>query len=222
MYRYFVQPQFNQGTQSLFGYELLIREYQGDHWGLPVNFSDIDADIQTDLLLGIADQLKLKIPTVAFNVNRTQFLDADMTAQLIAIQVAISPLHLMIEVTEEAQDCTATPEQLRRQIALYHHNGIQISLDDIESGGNVLAEIRHLLAEVDEIKFAMQNFRRAHREAEIPSQLAYWQRVANFYHVQLVVEGIENAADEVLLDRLGLQLRQGYYYGKPHLFPEAR
>mgnify|MGYP003366573327 FL=1 len=63
----------------------------------------------------------------------------------------------------------------------------------------------------------MQNFRSEHRESQIVDQLKFWKKVADQYHLRLVVEGTETAEEDQLLDDLDLPFRQGYFYGKPHL-----
>ncbi|WP_461243577.1 EAL domain-containing protein [Secundilactobacillus muriivasis] len=218
MYRYFIQPQLNQDTRSLIGYEMLIRKYEDDRWILPQHFATIPVAIQTRLLAQVAQQLALKIGSVSFNLNRTQFVNAEMAAALIQVQHAIYPVTLVVEVTEEPSDQDISLSQLQDQIVAFAEHGIQFSLDDVSTGDNRYAQIKSLLPLASELKFAMQNFRTEQRAKEIQPALQFWRQVAEQYNLRLIVEGIENADDEQLLDQLELPFRQGYYYGRPHLF----
>lgn len=218
MYRYFIQPQLNKFTQSLFGYEFLIRKFDDQHWILPEDFNAILVDVQAVLLQQTAGKLALKISSVSFNLNRTQFMDPEMAAALAKVQLALYPVRLIVEVTEEATDSQVSQQQVVTQLRYYDQHGIQISIDDVGSGHNTFANVEAFLPFAHELKFAMQNFRREGRADEIPDQLVRWRKIADQYHLRFVVEGIENDEDDQLLDQLEIPYRQGYYYGKPHLF----
>jgi len=217
VYRYFIQPQLNKFTNSLVGYETLIRKYDEKHWSLPQNFEAIPVDEQVSLLKKTAHRIGLKVGSISFNLNRRQFIDPQMAAALIGVQREIFPVELIIEVTEEESDKLVSDDQLLESVKHYTKHGIQVSADDVGSGGNTYDSIKFLLPYIDEIKFAMQNFRSEHRESQIVDQLKFWKKVADQYHLRLVVEGTETAEEDQLLDDLDLPFRQGYFYGKPHL-----
>lgn len=75
MYRYFLQPQIDVLNNSLIGYEMLIRQQIDDKWVLPHDFASIPIDVQADLIQRTAQKLILKIGSVSYNVNRSQFID---------------------------------------------------------------------------------------------------------------------------------------------------
>lgn len=218
MYRYFIQPQLNRFTNSLIGYEMLIRKQEGANWHLPANFASIPIKVQVALLQAVAIDLSLKIGSVSFNLNRTQFVDDRMAAALINAQHHFYPVSLVVEVTEELGDHGISLAQLEAQVQKYDQHGIQFSLDDVGTGKNTFENIEPLLGYAAEVKFAMQNFRKEGREDEIPDQLAFWKKVAETYNLRMIIEGIENDQEDALLDKLELPFRQGYYYGAPHLF----
>nr|WP_203650195.1 EAL domain-containing protein [Secundilactobacillus yichangensis] len=217
MYRYFIQPQLNKFTNSLVGYEMLIRKYDDERWRLPQNFAAIPVDEQISLLKKTAHRIGLKVDSISFNLNRRQFIDPHMEEALIDVQHEIFPVKLIIEVTEEESDRLVSEEKLLASCRRYADNGVQISLDDVGSGRNTYENIKPLLKYADEIKFAMQNFRNENKECKIVEQLQFWKKIANQYHIRLVVEGTESAEEDQLLDDLDLPYRQGYFYGKPHL-----
>ncbi|RRK11782.1 EAL domain-containing protein [Lactiplantibacillus garii] len=220
MYRYFIQPQLDKFNNSLIGYEMLIRyrETPQDRWTLPASFENIPIDVQVNLLKATASELALKIGSVSINFNRKQFLNDCIASAVIDAQKKLFPVKVVVEVTEEAGEDQYSLAAIEQQIAKYKANGLQFSLDDVGTGINVYDHIQPLLDSAEEIKFAMQNFRAEKREAEIPKELAFWWQVAQEHDMRLILEGVENEQEDQMADELNIPLRQGYYYGKPHLF----
>lgn len=220
MYRYFIQPQLNKFTNSLVGYEMLIRKYDPSdgQWRLPNDLASIPLVDQISLLSETAEKLTLKIDAISFNLNWSQFVSKDMAHELLNVQRTLYPVHLIVEVTEEVSDVKVPLQQMKQQMNYYIDHGIQLSLDDVGSGRNTYDAIKELLPMVSELKFPMQNFRREGRSSEIKIQLMFWKEIAQTYNIRMVVEGIENTTDDALLDTMKIPFRQGYYYGKPHLF----
>lgn len=218
MYRYFLQPQLDALNNSLIGYELLIRQRVDDKWILPHNFESIPIDVQADLIARTAKKLMLKIGSVSFNVNQGQFIDCTIAQAILNAQKQIYPVNLVLEVTEEVTDEHVTNQQIIDQVHFFDEHGIQLSLDDIGTGLNTYDHLKPILKYASEIKFAMQNFRQEGREAEIPENLKFWKGIADQYKLRLILEGVENQEESDMADDLEIDLRQGWFYGKPHLF----
>lgn len=218
MYRYFLQPQLDTSNNSLIGYELLIRQQVDGKWILPHDFASIPIDVQADLIQRTAKKLLLKIGSISFNVNQSQFVDPTIATAIVNAQHQIYPINLVLEVTEEVTDDEVSHQQLIDQVHYFDEQGIQLSLDDIGTGLNTYEHLEPILSYASEIKFAMQNFRQEKREADIPEALAFWQKIAIQYKLRLILEGVENQAEHDMANRIGVDLRQGWFYGKPHLF----
>lgn len=218
MYRYFLQPQLNVLTNSLIGYEMLIRQQVDGKWVLPHNFESIPIDIQADLIMLTARKLRLKIGSVSYNVNQSQFVDCTIANAIVEAQRQIYPVNLVLEVTEERTDKTVSSQQIIDQVHFFDEHGIQLSLDDISTGINTYEHLKPILSYASEIKFAMQNFRQEGREAEIPGKLKFWKKIAEQYKLRLILEGVENEAEHEMANDLEIDLRQGWFYGRPHLF----
>lgn len=218
MYRYFLQPQLNALTNSLIGYEMLIRQEVAGQWVLPKDFASIPIDIQADLLRRTAQKLKLKIGSVSFNTNQSQFVDCTIGQAILDAQRSIYPVNLILEVTEEHTDEKISNQQIIDQVHFFDDHGIQLSLDDIGTGINTYEHLKPVLPYASEIKFAMQNFRQEKRTAEIPTALKFWQEIAAQYNLRLILEGVETQQEHEMANALHIDLRQGWFYGKPHLF----
>lgn len=218
MYRYFLQPQLDVLNNSLIGYEMLIRQRVDGKWVLPTDFESIPIDIQADLITRTAKKLMLKIGSVSFNVNQSQFIEPTIAQAIIAAQRQIYPVNLVLEVTEEVTDQHVSNQQIIDQVHYFDEHGIQLSLDDIGTGINTYEHLEPILSYASEIKFAMQNFRQEGREAEIPENLKFWKKIADQYKLRLILEGVENQDEADMADSLEISLCQGWFYGKPHLF----
>lgn len=217
MYRFFVQPQVDRFKQSIVGYETLIRELRDGRWVLPKDFSAIPLTVQLKLLCRCVETLRLKTHYLGFNLNRAQLHNPGVVQRLIEFQKKIYPVRLVIELTEEVCSAANDPICVLKQVKTLHDAGVQVSLDDVGTGENLFERIECLLPFVSEIKVALQNFRHEGNEVMIPKKVHEWQRISNTYHLRFLVEGVENKADQTALDDLKIELRQGCYYGKPHL-----
>jgi EAL domain-containing protein (putative c-di-GMP-specific phosphodiesterase class I) len=214
MYRFFVQPQVDQRQQSVFGYELLLRKEQHGHWAVPAKFTELSLDKQVHLLEELAGQLATKATNqvLALNLNREQAEDELMLGTIIYLKKRLNPAALTIELTE-----SATLTEIQKYSMLFHQYGIQLSIDDVGTGSNTFDNIKDALPFVDQIKFAMQNLRMSGKADQIPTALAFWNTIAHDYHLDLILEGVEDEHDQQMAQQLGIELHQGYYYGKPQL-----
>ncbi|KRN01779.1 C-di-GMP-specific phosphodiesterase [Levilactobacillus senmaizukei DSM 21775 = NBRC 103853] len=220
-YQYFAQPQVDAINDSVIGYELLLRQKQSGQWLTPTATTGITVDDQARLIEQAAQQLQLKVGSLSFNVNEPQFLDRRIAQAIIQAQHTIYPINLVLEVTEEPTVHPVTERQLSEQIHYFDDHGIQLSLDDVGTGRNTYEHLEPLLSAVSELKFPLQNFREAHREAEILPALQFWMKTAQQYRLRFILEGVETQADHNFANQLGIPNRQGWYYGKPHPLPDT-
>ncbi|WP_304057918.1 EAL domain-containing protein [Levilactobacillus namurensis] len=213
-YRFFVQPQIDQDAQRVIGYEALLRQQVNRNWVLPASFTAISVTDQIKLLAETATVLNVAASqqTLAFNLNNAQFHDPRTLGAIVLFKKQFTNVDLTIELTEAPQ-----LDELTRFSTVLHQYGIQLIIDDVGTGSNTYANIRNLLPFVDEIKFAMQNLRATHRDQRIPYELAFWSQIARTFRLRMILEGIENAADQALAKRFGISIHQGYLYGKPSL-----
>ncbi|HIW71073.1 MAG TPA: EAL domain-containing protein [Candidatus Levilactobacillus faecigallinarum] len=213
-YRFFVQPQIDQHSQQVIGYEALLRQHQDGGWILPRSFTAISVTDQVKLLEQTAARLNIAATnqTIAFNLNNQQFRDPFALGAIITFKKRFANVHLSIELTE-----APALAEITLFSTVLHQYDIKLVIDDVGTGSNTYGNIQHLLPFVDEIKFAMQNLRAEHNETQIPTELAFWSKIAQTYRMGMILEGVENASDQALAHRYGITLHQGYLYGKPSL-----
>ena len=214
MYRFFVQPQIDKQTNSIFGYEVLLRENTDGIWKLPKSFTDVSVEEQVGILEETVSDLaqKLHNKVLSFNLNREQFNDPYTLGAIITLKKRIQPVTLAIELTEPP-----TLSAIQKISTILKQHNISLVLDDVGTGENTYENIRPLLPYVDEIKFAMQNLRMAGVSERIPEYLDFWTKQAEFYRLNVVLEGVESPEDQALAEQFGIVIQQGYFYGKPEL-----
>ncbi|GEO68913.1 EAL domain-containing protein [Levilactobacillus acidifarinae] len=214
MYRFFAQPQVDQLNHHIFGYEALLRKQKDDAWVLPDSFTEISVADQAQLLQRTATALNVSATNqrLAFNLNNQQFRAPQTLDVILALKAQLGTINLSIELTE-----APTLAEVTHFSQVLHQHGIKLVIDDVGTGSNTYPNVAAFLPFVDEIKFAMQNFRSAGTPDQIPAALAFWTKIAQTYHLVMILEGVENAADQILAKHYGIRLHQGYLYGKPAL-----
>lgn len=217
IYRYFVQPQINTETKTVFGYELLMKQLTPDGWRLPASFSAIDSKIVADLLVETTKVLSPKVRYCSVNVNREQLMTTSIASAITKSQEQIYPTRLVVELTEDDGPQQYSVQELIPQLKKFLDQGMELSLDDVGTGDNYFTSIQELLPLVSEVKFALQNFAEEFSDPKIQKKIHFWRAITQEYGLRLVLEGIENAADSQLSRHLGIKLKQGYYFSKPRL-----
>ncbi|HAT54544.1 MAG TPA: diguanylate cyclase [Lactobacillus sp.] len=217
MFRFFIQPQLNSATNSIVGYELLLKEHTVDGWQIPTSFDRISPPDWTDLFVATTKQLSLKIHSVSINLDRRQLMNDAITQSVIDAQERLRPMRVVVELTERQGTIPFSNDELIPQIKRLTNRGMGFSLDDVDTGHNHYDDIKTLLPHANELKFALQNFKCNLRVPEIRTQLQAWQTIAQTYNQRLILEGIEDAVDDGIANDMGIIFRQGYYYGRPHL-----
>jgi len=217
VYRYFVQPQIDTDTKTIFGYELLMKQMTPEGWRLPESFSAIDPQITADLLVATTRVLSLKVRYLSVNVNREQLMTTTIAKAIIKSQEQLYPTKLVVELTEDDGPQKYTIADLLPQLKDFINMGMQISLDDVGTGDNYFKDIQELLPLASEIKFALQNFNREFKDPHIQQKIRFWRAISAEYGLRMVLEGIEDHADNRLSKQLGIKLKQGYYFSRPQL-----
>ena len=211
IYRYFVQPQLNLLNNTVYGYELLIKQLTPDGWRLPESFAAISSKTTSDLLIATTKILALKVRYCAVNISREQLMDTTVA------KVQLYPAKLVVELTEERGPKQYPDTQLIPHLRGFIEHGMQLSLDDVGTGINDFKSIQEILPLASELKFALQNFRSDMKDPKIQQKLHFWRAISSEYGLRLILEGIEDEDDDRLSSHFDINLRQGYYYGKPQL-----
>ena len=205
----------DQNTNTIYGYEALLRKEENGAWHLPQDFTELSVEEQTELIEETVSLIKHQTgedKVISFNLNKKQANDEYTLGAVIALKKHIKPVELIIELTE-----AMSLEKIKEISVLLHQYDISLVIDDVGTGSNTYDNIHYALPYVDKIKFAMQNLRMDGNADKIPEALSFWVKQAEKYCLGIVLEGVEDYKDQVLAKNFGINIQQGYLYGKPQM-----
>ncbi|RUO59468.1 putative bifunctional diguanylate cyclase/phosphodiesterase [Pseudidiomarina insulisalsae] len=140
---------------------------------------------------------------------QNEALVSHLTQQL--HQRRLSPQRLTLEVTESA--VMADLEQAQLRLAQLRESGIQIALDDYGTGYASLAQLKYL--PVDELKLDQSFIRRLQHEESDRVIVQSTLSLARQLNLKTVAEGVEEEPAWQLLQQMGCDTLQGYYFCRP-------
>jgi EAL domain-containing protein (putative c-di-GMP-specific phosphodiesterase class I)/CheY-like chemotaxis protein len=220
------QPKIDLTTARIVGAEALIRWRRPDGTLVSpgefipvVESSDLVHPVGRWVLYAALQQLNLwaaaEVPlvTISINIAGPQFargtLPEDIAAALAATGVA--PKLLQIELLES--QLLSDPDQTRRQLTAIRALGVSVAIDDFGTGYSSLSYLSSF--PVDDLKIDRSFI---HNLTENTGNLAIVRAtiaMARELAIHTVAEGVETADELALLHRLGCDLVQGYFTGKP-------
>lgn len=212
-YAFLVQPMVDPSGDELriMAYELLLREYNASEqrWQVPADF---DLPVEKLIELMNAALTHLTVKRLSLNLTPERFTDDHVMNSLVAFTQYANIDGLIIELTH-----APATDEMKRVAPVYHDANIRIAIDGAGSD-NHFESLQTIFPYVDGVKFALQKLRRSDNTANLDQRLDFWYDLAASYNIDLIMEGIENKADEqYALERKGIQYLQGYLYGKPEL-----
>jgi diguanylate cyclase (GGDEF)-like protein len=218
------QPIVDVRTGVTVKHELLLRML--DHSGQIVSPGEFLPVVEQFALISEIDRWVIKQATrlaghgcpVQLNLSARSVGDCDVLAhvELCMQQHDVAPELLVFEITETA---LVEDEQAAHAFAeRLHALGCRLALDDFGTGYGTLTYLKRL--PVDYLKLDIEFVR------DLPSNSASRHVVqavvslARDFGLQTVAEGVEDADTLALLERLGVDLAQGYYIARPQPFVE--
>ncbi|HEY6471581.1 MAG TPA: EAL domain-containing protein [Acidimicrobiales bacterium] len=150
---------------------------------------------------------------IGVNLSAGQLVD-EMLSDRIAAAIAecrIDPRSLMLEITE-SEVLTDDPATLRNLAAL-RKLGVRIALDDFGTGYSTFLHLLRL--PVDIVKIDKSFVDMLGTEDDSRSMAAALIQLAHTLGYGTIAEGVETAAQQESLRRLGCERAQGYHLGRP-------
>ena len=211
-----VQPIVELGSGESIGFEALSRfgaaggtGWDPARWFAEAERAGLGPELET---VAVANALALlpRLPEEALmtlNLSGPSLLHTPMLDQLLAN----SPERLVVEITEQLQ--VASYVELAKPIRALRDAGVRLAVDDAGSGYAGLVHILELSPEVVKLDRSLSSGVTGDpaRAAMIRAMVAF----ADHQGIQLVAEGIEDAADATTLRHLGVRFGQGYHFGRP-------
>ena len=221
----YLQPQFECGTQSLVGAEVLLR-WNSEQFGVvsPVEFIEVgeEAGLMPSITRYVVEEsfsvLKgfnhSSLPiTISINLSIQNLVEAKFVPYVIhmAEKHMINLADVVFEITE-----TSMSEDMETVIATLNQlaaAGSRISLDDYGTGYSSLAYLSRL--PVHELKIDrsfVQHMEHLDSNYRIVENTV---KLARALQIETVAEGVENISTLGSVSRLGCNRVQGFYFAKP-------
>ncbi|WP_298186074.1 phosphodiesterase DibA [uncultured Pseudomonas sp.] len=224
--RVYYQPLICLGSRELIGVEALVR-WQHPQRGLVAPGEFIPVAEETGLI-GAIDAWVLEHSCrqmvawqragtapkfVAVNVSSRLFSRGELDQRVAEVlhDSGLAPACLELEVTESA--VMDNPDAALALLQRLRTLGIRLSIDDFGTGYSSLARLKRL--PVHKLKLDQSFVRGLPHD---PSDLAITRAVIGLGHslgLKVLAEGIERPEQVELLQQLGCDHAQGYYFGHP-------
>ena len=222
------QPIVDIRTQAVVGVESLVR-WQHPERGLlsPFHFIDLAEESGTIVAIGAwvlreslrqfaawrAADPQTAIRYVSVNVSARQFRTpgfVDQVREALA-DTGAQPGWLLLEITESL--VLRDAEQVWSDLRVLRDLGVRIAIDDFGTGYSSLSYLRQMPVDVLKIdkSFIDDIVASAQQRALVDAIVT----LAHNLDLTVVAEGIEDAAQRELLERMGCPYGQGYLFARP-------
>jgi diguanylate cyclase (GGDEF)-like protein len=150
---------------------------------------------------------------VAVNVSSVQFSRPDFidTVRAALETTGLAPSLLELELTESV--VMKGPEDVAEKVAWLRHIGVSISIDDFGTGYSSLSYLQTL--RVDNLKIDRSFIGNIPADAHALSLTQALVSLAHGLGMQVVVEGVETWQQLDAVKKMGCDLAQGYFIGRP-------
>jgi EAL domain-containing protein (putative c-di-GMP-specific phosphodiesterase class I)/DNA-binding response OmpR family regulator len=219
------QPKVNLQTGEIEGCEALVRWNRPGH-GLVMPSDFIEVAERSGAIVALGRQvldracrdtvaLRASFPnlTVSVNVSGRQFSEPDLVEQVQGIIAAtgLPPTALRLEVTETS--VMANPSAAQALLKQLRHLGVGIKLDDFGTGYSSLAYLQQF--SFDTLKIDRSLVASLAPSTETYAIVEAILALARTLNLRVVAEGIETPQQLKLLQQLGCQYGQGFWFSRP-------
>jgi len=221
------QPIVNMGTATVVGSEALVR-WQHPQRGLLTPAAFLAACEELGLMEALGERILLnacqqahrwqpidpaKAFSLAVNISAGEVFSENLVGRVErALEVSGLPARLLVlEITEHI--IMADRVLARCRMEELHALGVRIAIDDFGTGYSSLAYLREFPVDILKIdrSFVMPLGVDDRASALFRPILA----IAEALSLDVIVEGVETAAQAELVVELGCQVAQGFYFGRP-------
>lgn len=219
-----LQPQIDLKSGECVGAEVLCRWFDKELGRVsPEVFIDIArkqgvlADLGKQVLTKTCDLLRSwqaefgQLPKVSVNVGAQQFAAPDMVEDFLSICDGIDAHAITLEITES--DLMIDPQLALTVTRRLRDHGYRLAIDDFGTGYSSLAYLQQFA--VDILKIDMSFVQAMLKDEPSKTLVNTIIAMARTLGLETIAEGIETEEQAALLEELGCQGGQGYYFGHP-------
>jgi EAL domain-containing protein (putative c-di-GMP-specific phosphodiesterase class I)/PAS domain-containing protein len=224
-FRLAFQPIATLPTGETHHYEALIRPEPGgeapqdpQQFVLLAEALGLSAELDWAVLRSVCAAARLARNTrIAANISGQSLQSASFRGALLAM-LDTEPLlvdRLMLEITETSEIENET--EASRSVAALRGRGLPLCIDDFGAGAATFRYLR--LLRVDYVKIDGAYVRHARRSEKDRAIIAAMVDLAHGLGAGVVAEHIETEEDAALMRELGVELGQGWHFGRPGPLP---
>lgn len=221
---FFYQPQIELSDNSIYGYEALARWHHPEH-GLikPADFisflekNSLISTLSLSLLHASLTEIRSLPGTdktkFSINVSTDQLNELDLPDYIHSDLLAndIEPARLTIEITETGliRDNKSTLDILAR----FRLKGFNLAIDDFGTGSAMYEHLQKL--PINELKIDKSFVTKCLTDMKSKVIVEHTVSLAKQLGLRTVAEGVESGEVAAYLKDVGVDIAQGYYFGKP-------
>lgn len=218
----YYQVQVDARTQALVGMEALARWDHPDGLRFPDSFIDLATEhnlirqVDDEVLKHVLSDIErwkasgLKPPRLSVNISAAQLNDPELARRLDAM--AIEPGQLSFELVETIF-LDSPGKQIEDNLKLIRAKGIDIEIDDLGSGHASLLGLIKLRP--DRVKIDKQLVFPIVEDIAQRKLVGALVDIARALEIEVIAEGVETLAHADVLAELGVDVLQGYAFGRP-------
>lgn len=220
------QPQLDLSTNTLVGFEALVRWNHPDRGMVPPDqFISIAED--AGLIVQIGEQVMrkacfqarqwqkqgLKIVPVAVNVSSIQFRQQGFLASVEAVlrDSDLDLAYIELELTESL--LLSNADMVLDVLEKLKKMGVKLLIDDFGTGYSSLSYLKRL--PVYKLKIDQSFVRGLPNNQDDSAIVKAIIGIAGSLHMKVIAEGVETKEQLAFLNALGCDEIQGYFYGRP-------
>jgi EAL domain-containing protein (putative c-di-GMP-specific phosphodiesterase class I) len=217
------QPIIHLKSNEIYGYEFLLRPLTNGHDFKPYElFQMAERSGLQALLDGKARITSIQNSAAAVppGVKRfINFLPSSIydpkhclaTTFKAAAEAGVDSQDLVFEVVETEE--IADIDHLKSILTAYQEQGMKVALDDLGAGHSTLSVLKELRPDYVKIDRKIVSF--CDEDIEKQHMIKQIVQVAKEIGAIVLAEGIERKEEADVAHHYGVQLAQGYYFGKP-------
>ncbi|WP_455756271.1 EAL domain-containing protein [Sulfurimonas sp.] len=218
------QPKISLKSKKITGVEALIR-WNDEELGfvppdkfIPIaeesgHIYDIGIWVLKEALNAFEVMKKHQEISIAINISSKQLENMNFYDDVVNIitESGINPKKIEFEITE-----TSIMDNIHNVIPILNKIkdlGIRISIDDFGTGYSSMVYLKKL--PIDTIKIDREFVMELEKDEEDKAIVKTILALSNALHLQTIAEGVEKKEHIEILEEMGCDICQGYYYSKP-------
>jgi len=222
----YYQPQISMKTGNIIGLEALLRWQRPDMKLVPPNLF-IPLLEENGLIVPVGEWVLKQACSdhlgwvkagynpgrIAVNLSALQFRNRNLVSTIKSVlnKVGCSPEILELEITESS--VMDDPEFALETLNVCHDMGVRLAIDDFGTGYSSLSYLKRFPLDVLKIDQSfVSDIPEDEDDAAIIDTII---AMAHRLKLDVIAEGVENAAQAEFLREHGCDHVQGYYYGRP-------